>query len=376
TIFEDVGTAGPADKAAPQPGLIDRTHRGSRGAIRLWLMLIFILVGATVLVGGLTRLTDSGLSITEWKPVTGALPPLSDAAWQQEFAKYQASPEFLIQNPEMTLQAFKSIFWWEWSHRQLGRILGLVWAAGFLFFWLTRRIPAGWTGRLLGLGGLGALQGALGWWMVASGLSGRMVDVASYRLALHLGLAFFILALTSWFIFKLGRSEAGLMQARRNRDARLFSLSTELLHLAFIQILLGALVAGIDAGRGYTDWPLMGGLIIPAGLFELVPFWSNFFENPALVQFVHRIVGYLLVILTLFVWWRSRASGHMATRAAFNFVLRMMVLQLILGILTVMQGATWPIAIAHQLGAIVIWVLILRARFLAQYPAAQSVRDR
>ena len=373
-IFEDVTATEKAAKPAPQPGLIDRARRGARGAVRGWLMVIFAFVATMILVGGLTRLTDSGLSITEWKPITGALPPLNEVDWQQEFEKYQAIPEFQIQNSGMDLEAFKSIFWWEWGHRQLGRVLGLVWAVGFVFFLATRRIPPGWTGRLLGLGVLGGLQGALGWWMVSSGLSGRMVDVASYRLALHLGLAFFILALTCWYILQLGRSEAALLQARRGREAKLFSLSTGLLHFAFLQILLGALVAGIDAGRGYIDWPLMGGQVIPDGMFNLSPWWSNLFENPALVQFVHRLAGYLLVIFGVIVWRRSRASGQIATRGAFNLVLGMLVLQLVLGIATVMQAAAWPIAITHQLGAIVTWVLILRARFLSQYPLSQSVR--
>ncbi|MCB2133121.1 MAG: COX15/CtaA family protein, partial [Rhodobacteraceae bacterium] len=231
-LFEDVGSE--TRGAAPQGGMIDAGKRGARGAIRIWLFILFALVVAMIAVGGLTRLTDSGLSITEWRPVTGALPPLSDADWQVEFAKYQASPEYRLQNSHMDLAAFKSIFWWEWGHRQLGRVIGVVWAVGFLFFWAARRIPTGWTRRLLGLGVLGGLQGAIGWWMVASGLSGRMVDVASYRLATHLGLAFAILGLIAWYALSLSRPEAQLMQARRSREGKLFSLSTGLMHLAFV----------------------------------------------------------------------------------------------------------------------------------------------
>ena len=221
SIFEEVGDAKPAE-TAPKTGVIDRAPRGARRAVRGWLIAIFALVAVMIVVGGLTRLTDSGLSITEWQPISGAVPPLSDADWQAEFEKYQAIPEFHIQNSEMTLAEFKSIFWWEWGHRQLGRVIGLVWGIGFLFFWLTKRMPTGWTGRLLGLGVLGGVQGAIGWWMVSSGLTGRMVDVASYRLAIHLGLAFVILGLTTWYILTLSRPEAQLMQARRGRRTSYF----------------------------------------------------------------------------------------------------------------------------------------------------------
>lgn len=372
-IFEEVGEDS-ASRPATQPGLIDAKSRGARGAIRVWLAVLFVLVAAMILVGGLTRLTDSGLSITEWNLVTGAVPPMSDAAWAIEFEKYQAIPEFQLQNSAMTLAEFKGIYWWEWAHRFLGRFVGLVWALGFFWFLLRRQIPTGWTRGLLGLGVLGGLQGAIGWWMVSSGLSGRMVDVASYRLAIHLGLAFVILGIIAWYMLSLSRSEAALMQARRGREAKLFSMSTGLMHFAFLQILLGALVAGIDAGRGYTDWPLMGGQLLPDGMMSLAPWWSNFFENSALVQFMHRIAGYLLLVFGVIVWRRSRRSGQVVTKGAFTVVLLMLLFQAALGILTVMNAAPLSLAILHQLGAIVLWVLILRARHAALYPKAQSVR--
>lgn len=373
SIFEEVGP-GSEKPTAPQTGLIDKSRRGARGAIRVWLIVLFVMVAAMILVGGLTRLTDSGLSITEWDPVSGALPPMSHAAWESEFQKYQAIPEYQMQNKGMSLGQFQFIYWWEWSHRQLGRAIGLVWALGFLFFWLTGRIPTGWTGRLFGIGALGGLQGAIGWWMVSSGLSGSMLDVASYRLATHLGLAFVILGLIAWFVFKLGRSESDLMQARRAREGRLFGLSTGLLHLSFLQILLGALVAGIDAGRNFTDWPWMAGGFLPPDLFALSPVWRNFFEDDGLVQFNHRILAYLVFAFGLFVWARSRRSGNHKTRRAFDWMAVMLLGQVVLGIVTVMHSAPLQIAIFHQLGAIILWVLILRARFLAQYPIAQSVR--
>lgn len=374
SIFEEVGSAAKPETAAPKTGVIDAAPKGARGGIRIWLLIIFGLVALMVLVGGLTRLTDSGLSITEWRPVTGAIPPMNAADWASEFGKYQDSPEFQLQNSKMTVEEFKSIYWWEWGHRQLGRFVGLVWGIGFLFFWLTKRIPTGWTPRLIGLGVLGGLQGAIGWWMVSSGLTGRVVDVASYRLAIHLGLAFIILGLSAWYIFLMSRKDSELMAARRGRETRLFSMSTGLMHLAFLQILLGALVAGIDAGRGYIDWPLMGGQVIPDGMFDYAPWWSNFFENPALVQFIHRLVGYLTLIFAIVVWRRSRSSGNRKTQAAFNMMIVMVLLQVILGISTVMLAAQMHVALTHQAGAIFLWVMILRGRFLAAYPVTQSVR--
>ncbi|APX25189.1 MAG: heme A synthase [Rhodobacteraceae bacterium] len=371
-LFEEVGAEQP--KATPAGGMIDKGRGGARGAIRIWLMLIFALVMVMIAVGGLTRLTDSGLSITEWKPLTGALPPLSQTDWQMEFALYQKIPEFQLQNNQMTLEEFKSIYWWEWGHRQLGRVIGLVWALGFFGFLVARKIPTGWAPRLLGLGALGGLQGAIGWWMVASGLEGEMLDVASYRLATHLGLAFVILGLIAWYVFQLGRSERDLMQARRGREAKLFSMGTGLMHFAFLQILLGALVAGIDAGRTYTDWPLMAGGFFPPQPFDLQPVWRNFFEDPGLVQFMHRMAGYLLFIFGIVTWLRARKSANADTRFRFNAVMAMLLVQVVLGIFTVIYIAPLHIAITHQVGAVVLWVLIIRARFGAQYPKAQSIR--
>ncbi|MDD9724024.1 COX15/CtaA family protein [Roseovarius sp. SK2] len=373
SIFQEVSDAD-TPRQTPQGGMIDAGRRGARGAVRVWLMLLFALVVVMIAVGGLTRLTDSGLSITEWKPVTGALPPMDAATWESEFEKYRAIPEYQLQNKGMSLAEFKVIYWWEWGHRQLGRVIGLVWVLGFLGFLLLRKIPPGWTGRLLLLGGLGGAQGAIGWWMVSSGLSGQMLDVASYRLAVHLGLAFVILGFIAWYVMCLGREERELMQARRSREGKLFGLSTGWLHFAFLQILIGALVAGIDAGRTFTDWPLMAGGFLP------VDFWMpelgarNFFENPGMVQFIHRMTGYLLLIFGIVVWLKGRRSAHALTRGAFNFAFLALCLQVVLGIMTVLYIAPWQLAIAHQLLAVILWVLILRARFLSQYPIVRSVR--
>jgi len=373
SIFEDVDTN---KKQFLSGGVIDQGRGGARYSICIWLLMLFFLVIIMIVVGGLTRLTDSGLSITEWRPITGAIPPMSTADWEAEFAKYRNIDEFQLQNRWMDLSDFQVIYWWEWGHRQLGRVIGLVWAIGFFWFLLRGKIPTGWTSKLLLLGVLGGAQGAIGWWMVSSGItSGKgMLDVASYRLALHLGLAFLILGFIFWFILLLRRSERDLMQARREKDAKLFGLATGLLYFTFLQVLIGALVAGIDAGRSYTDWPLMGGQLFPANSFILSPFWSNFFENPALLQFIHRSTGYLLFAITLFVWLQARKSAMIKTRFAFNAMFVGMCFQLVLGILTVVYGAPWQVAILHQLMAIVLWTLILRSRFLSAYPLATAIK--
>lgn len=373
SIFEEVGTEA-SQKPAATGGMIDAGKRGARGAIRIWLMVLFALVVVMIAVGGLTRLTDSGLSITVWAPISGAIPPLTAEDWQREFDLYRQIPEYQLQNAGMTMAEFQFIYWWEWGHRQLGRVIGVVWALGFFGFLVFRRIPTGWTGRLLFLGVLGGLQGAIGWWMVASGLTGTMLDVASYRLATHLGLAFVILGFIAWFVFELGREERDLMQTRRQRERKLFGLGTGLLHFSFLQILLGALVAGIDAGRTYNDWPLMAGGVLPPYPFDIEPLWRNFFENAGLVQFMHRVAGYLLLVFGIVVWLRARKSPNADTRFRFNAVFAMLWLQMVIGVVTVLYMAPWQIAILHQFGAVVLWVLILRARFGAGYPKEQSIR--
>jgi len=379
-LFEDVAQA-QVTRPVAQTGVIDRGRGGARKSIRAWLMGLFALVFVMIAVGGLTRLTDSGLSITEWRPITGALPPLSAQAWESEFAKYKLIDEYQIQNRGMSLAEFKVIYWWEWGHRQLGRVIGLVWAAGFLWFFLRKQIPVGWTPRLLLLGGLGGLQGAIGWWMVSSGVTtGALTggetttDVASYRLATHLGLAFVILGFISWYVLLLGRKEQDLMQARRAKEVKLFSLSTGLMHFAFLQIVIGALVAGIDAGRYFVDWPLMQGQFFPPDAFDITPVWRNFFENPGLVQFIHRMAGYLLAVFAVVVWLRGRHSAHAVTRMAFHLMVGAVALQIVLGVITVMNAAPVHIALMHQALAVVLWVLIIRARFLSGYPVATSIK--
>jgi len=372
SLFVEVAADQP--RVQPLGGMIDARNRGARGAIRGWLVGLFVLVALMIAIGGLTRLSDAGLSITEWKPLSGALPPMDAAAWDGEFARYQAIPQYQLVNKGMVLADFKVLYWWEWGHRQLGRLIGLVWFAGFAGFLLARRIPPGWTGRLVWIGALGGLQGAIGWWMVSSGLSGTLVSVASYRLAVHLGLAFVIFGFIGWYVLALGQSEAGLIKARRSAEAGLGRWTTGLMALAFVQVVLGALVAGIDAGRGFTDWPWMAGQFFPPEAFVIEPVWRNFLENPGLVQFIHRMGGYLLVLAGLALWLAARRSVNRATRTAFHGVALMLVLQMALGIFTVLYGAPLHLALTHQIGAIVLWVLILRARFQCRYPQTEMIR--
>ena len=369
-IFEDVTDA---NAAAAQVSSTTSAHN-DQGWIILWLKLMFLMVALIIVVGGLTRLTDSGLSITEWAPISGVVPPLSAEAWQIEFEKYQKIPEFLIQNSSMTMSEFQYIYLWEWGHRLLARLLGFVWFVGLVVFAVRRSIPRGWTGRLVLLGVLGAVQGFVGWWMVSSGLSGRMVDVASYRLAIHLGLAFIILGLITWYVMSIGRGEKEMLQARRRREVGIGNWATVLACLIFVQMLIGALVAGLDAGRGYTDWPLMGGKFFPDGAFNAEPAWTNFFENVALTQFNHRILAYCTAIAVIFFWWLSRQSALNALRSWATTLAIFTALQVLVGIVTVLYAAPLNIAIVHQFGAIVLWVVALATVFNARYPRAQSLR--
>jgi cytochrome c oxidase assembly protein subunit 15 len=366
-IFEEVGGGKPQPKAGAVAG-----RQPARRGIALWLMALALLTAAMVLVGGLTRLTDSGLSITAWNPVMGAVPPLSEAEWQAAFEAYKTTTEFQDQNNWMTLADFKPIFWWEWGHRLLGRAIGFLWLIGFLGFLIARRIPAGWTGRMILPGVLGGLQGAVGWWMVASGLSGRL-DVASYRLALHLGLAFVIFMVLLWLSLRVRLDEVELLKARRRRLAPLMAVAGALTGLVFLQILAGALVAGIDAGRGYVDWPLMQGQFLPDESFDLTPLWVNFFENPALVQFVHRMLGYLVLAFGIVFMMRCGRSGHGATRNLGRWVGVAILGQVLVGIVTVMHASPLEIAILHQAGALIVIAVLVRARFEIAYPSEQRI---
>jgi len=365
-VFEEVQTRGRAAPAATPA-----RSREARAGIAAWLWSLAGLVALMVLVGGLTRLTDSGLSITVWDPVMGAIPPLSQADWEAAFAAYRETAEFREQNHWMTLADFKPIYWWEWGHRFLGRLIGVVWAVGLVAFLTLRAVPKGWTWRLVLPGLLGGVQGAIGWWMVHGGLDA--LDVPSYRLATHLGLAFVIFMLLVWSALKIRLDPVALLSARRARPRAVGAWSGLMLAGVFAQIVVGALVAGIDAGRSYVDWPLMQGQVFPEGGFALEPAWRNFLEDPATVQFMHRMLGYALVPLAVLFAWVAARPGLRALAMRGRWVLAALVTQIVVGIVTVMNGAPWEIAIVHQAGALVLVWLLLRARFAALYPAQQRI---
>jgi heme a synthase len=321
-----------------------------------WLLACCALVFAMVVVGGVTRLTHSGLSITEWQPIVGTVPPLSAADWNEAFAKYQQTPEFRDVNHAMTLGEFKGIFWWEYFHRLLGRAIGVVFLVPYLVFLARNRIPRGYAWPLAGIFALGALQGLVGWLMVKSGL----VDdprVSQFRLTAHLGLAFAIFAAMFWTALSLALpaapSRAGGRGVRRGAYA--------LLALMFLMVLLGGLVAGIRAGFAYNTFPLMNGEFVPAEILALEPVWRNFFWNMATVQFDHRIVGWLIAfVVPLFVWRvHLQPAVSRRTRLGAAALLAMVGVQLALGIVTLVNVVPLPLAALHQAGALVVFALAL-----------------
>ncbi|MGI9401299.1 MAG: COX15/CtaA family protein [Rhizobiaceae bacterium] len=336
-----------ADQIASARHSIDREERNRR-LVRIWLYAICLLIFAMILVGGATRLTDSGLSITEWKPLLGAIPPLSDAHWAEEFEKYKQIPEYQQINKGMSLSEFKFIYWWEWVHRFLGRFIGLAFALPLLWFWMSGRIEDRLKPRLLILFVLGGLQGFIGWWMVTSGLVER-TDVSQYRLAIHLTLACLIFAYALWIA-------RGLVQYSDPPARFALRLLAPAVTIAVLgQIFLGGLVAGLDAGLAFNDWPTMDHAIIPGGLFVLEPAWLNFFENPKAVQFLHRIGGYVLWLLVLVQFLATlKISAANTHKARAGIVLALVTLQVLIGITTLMMQVPMSWALLHQGGAVVV----------------------
>ena len=339
-------------------------------SVGIWLLVIALLIAAMVVVGGLTRLTGSGLSITEWHPVTGMLPPMSDAAWQAEFAKYQGTPQYALLNKGMGLASFQTIYWWEWTHRLLGRVLGAVFLLPFLYFLWTRRIDRALVPRLVVIFLLGAAQGLLGWWMVKSGLEPHRVAVSQYRLAAHLGLAVALFGFVLWTALEvLGARRTSITALARFRPWA-FALAA----LIFIQMLLGAFMAGLNAGRAFDTWPTYGGTWIPPGLYDLSPWWINHFENPALVHFQHRMVGYDIAI---FVVWLfvvlHRAGADKPVRMAAVHVLALTALQIALGVLTVIGGVPLALAAVHQIAALALFGSVVWLTYAIAPSASHSL---
>ncbi len=332
-----------------------------RRALIVWLASLAALIIAMILVGGATRLTNSGLSITEWQPLVGAVPPLSDSDWQEAFAAYKTIPEYYELKRGMSLDEFKTIYWWEWAHRFLGRLIGAAFFVPFVLFWVAGYIPRALLPRLIGLFVLGALQGALGWYMVKSGLTGR-TDVSQYRLAAHFGLALLILGYALWLLFDLGGARG--VQASRGRG-RVWVAGFVLL-LIFVQMLAGALVAGLDAGMGYNTWPLIDGAFVPSGLAEASPWYLNLFENPLTVQFDHRMLGYAVVVAALGQYSWLALTGAPAPLLGSALTLSLLaLLQATLGVWTLLLSVPIGLGLAHQAGAIAVFAVALYHLWLA-----------
>ncbi len=319
--------------------------------IAIWLFVMCGLIAAMVIVGGATRLTDSGLSITEWRPVTGALPPFSEADWLAEFEKYKTIPEYSEVNFGMSLAEFKQVYWWEWGHRFLGRGLGFAFLLPLLFFAATKQLTRGLSFKLGGLFALGGMQGALGWWMVSSGLADR-VDVSQYRLAAHLGLAVLLFGAMFWLALELWP----VRRVSTPRKLRIAALA--LAGGVFAQMMLGAFVAGLRAGRTFNTWPLMDGKIFPDGYFHGGARFNDLFETMAAVQFNHRIGAYLLAVGA--VWFYLVARKHALEQPA-RLLLAAIGFQIVLGIWTVLAATPIALGLAHQAGALMVMACALYA---------------
>jgi cytochrome c oxidase assembly protein subunit 15 len=321
----------------------------SKRAVAWWLLVCAALVAAMVLVGGVTRLTHSGLSIVEWQPLVGAIPPLNEAQWQEVFEKYKQTPEYKLVNFGMSLEAFKGIFFWEYVHRLLGRLIGLAFLVPLVWFWLRGRLDRPLAWKLVGVFLLGGLQGALGWYMVQSGL----VDdprVSHFRLTAHLGLAFLIFGAMLWIALDL-------LHPRRTAPAAAPSrLAGWVAALVFGQVLLGGLVAGIRAGKAYNTFPLMDGRIVPPEIFMIEPWWKNFFYNMATVQFDHRLMAWLLLALVAWLWWRTiRAAPGARARLAAHLLAILFVAQFALGVWTLLLQVPVALGAAHQFVAVLVF---------------------
>jgi len=339
--------------------------------VRIWLLAVAGLIFVMVLVGGATRVTESGLAIVEWQPVTGTLPPLSPSGWQREFEKYQAIPQYRLLNRGMSLTEFKTIYWWEWTHRLLGRLIGAVFLLPFLLFLWRGWIGQGLRSRLWLIFALGAAQGAIGWWMVASGLAER-TEVSPYRLATHLILACVIFTASLWTAQRLIAGPAVVASARVRATALV------VLVLVLLQMYFGALLAGLRGGLVYNTWPLIDGAFVPPAsqLFGLEPFWRNWFENVLTVQFAHRMTAYALCLLA--VLHLADVGRSVGLGPAFGSALALATgvgVQASLGVLTLLHQVPPPLALLHQAMAIIVLALaVVHAERLTAARAGAGVR--
>ncbi|MBT3369630.1 MAG: heme A synthase [Rhodospirillaceae bacterium] len=339
---------------------------GARPQVAIWLLVVAAMVVGMVMLGGATRLTHSGLSMVQWQPLMGILPPLSEEAWQETFEKYQQYPEYKKINQGMTLPEFKGIFYYEYSHRVLGRGIGLVFALPFLWFLLTGRVERRRRKSLLGLFLLGGLQGLIGWWMVKSGLVDRP-DVSQYRLTVHLGVAFLILGGLIWVALDLlSKSPAGNVvgDVAGRAAGALRGWAWAAVLLVLLQALSGGLVAGLDAGFVYNTFPMMNEYWLPPELGELSPWWLNMFENVITVQFDHRIGAYLCTLLLIWIWFKARLLDlDPAARLALRLSLAALVLQLALGIATLVLLIPVSLAVLHQGGALLLFAATVQLAY-------------
>ena len=350
----------------PPAGVAAQSRQGQHGArvVAAWLFICCALLFAMIVVGGVTRLTHSGLSITEWQPIVGTLPPLSAEDWNEAFAKYQATPEYTQVNKGMPLDDFKRIFWWEYVHRLLGRAIGVVFLIPLVWFAARGRIPPGYAPRLFAIFVLGGLQGALGWYMVQSGL----VDdprVSQLRLTAHLGLAFVIFGAMFWTALSLLRPppEHAVPDA-----GSLAWFGAGLVAIVFVMVLSGGLVAGIRAGFAYNTFPLMNGQLVPPEIMSIDPWYRNFYNNMATVQFDHRVIAWLLAVSVPWYWWRTRRPDISSVRArrGATLLLAMLAIQITLGVATLLLVVPLPLAAAHQAGAVLLFAAALNAAHAAR----------
>jgi heme a synthase len=351
------------------PAIILRdTSLSAQRAVGWWLLGIALLVAAMVTLGGLTRLTGSGLSITEWRPVSGVIPPLTVEAWKAEFANYQKIPQYWRENWGMTLAQFKGIYWWEWAHRLLGRFAGIAFLLPFIGFASMGAIPRREWPRMLLLFLLGGLQGAVGWWMVQSGLETR-VAVSQYRLAIHLGVAVILLGALLWTGLEYLRRAPSLRPAGAFAAGRKASLSAAfaLVGLVYVQMLLGAIVAGLHAGMIYNTWPSMNGRFFPEDALVLHPWWRNFFENPGLAQFDHRLAAYIVALASGAFWFMiRRGAPSNGVRASSNALMVAILIQVALGIATLLDEVPLTLAALHQATAVAVFATAIWNAFEVQ----------
>lgn len=326
-----------------------------------WLLFCAAVVYLMVVVGGMTRLTQSGLSMVEWEPIMGVIPPMTEAAWMDVFNKYRASPEYIKINAGMSLEAFKSIFYWEYGHRVLGRVIGLIYFIPLMFFLIRGMVPKAWYPRLFGLFILGGLQGLMGWYMVKSGLV-DVPHVSQYRLTAHLGLALVIFACMLWFAMDFLRGEA----RHGNADSKYLKLSAAAVLIIFVMMLSGGFVAGTKAGFIMNTFPKMNGEWIPTGVLGMTPWWKNLFENAVTVQFLHRLLA-ILVVFTIVVAYLSSLRQSFSARG--HWMLGAMVLQVILGISALVMAVPLTLGAAHQAGAVALFSATLYAAHVARKSA-------